>query len=114
MPCNTILDDNGQPVGFVCTASWGMGVLTFRWKEEDGTECEDIVYGFGGSGDPHDFEPSFEENTAVEITAWMDAIEAIEGEIYLAYFDKLWGETPGLHILWRSETDEFDTRVRLI
>lgn len=41
-------------------------------------------------------------------------IEAIEGEIYLAYFDKLWGETPGLHILWRSETDEFDTRVRLI
>ena len=40
-------------------------------------------------------------------------IKAIEGEIYHAYADLLWGVTPGFHVLWRTATDEFATRVRL-
>lgn len=69
MPCETLTDEKGEMVGIVCSAPWGMGVTTYRW-EEDGEEFEDSIYGFGGRGDPHDFDPDTESNTPEEIAAW--------------------------------------------
>jgi hypothetical protein len=57
-------------IGFACGSDWGMGITTY--PDMAGTEFESI-YGFGGRGDPHDFEPDYECNTAVEIKAWEDA-----------------------------------------
>lgn len=70
MPCHPLLNDEGKPVGFVCTAPWGMG--TTDYGPEAGEEYR-YVYGFGGSSDPHDFDPAFEENSPREIAAWKDA-----------------------------------------
>jgi hypothetical protein len=70
MPCEELKNDKGETVAFVCTAPWGMG--TTFYPDMAGTEFEEI-YGFGGSGDPHDFSPSFEENSPEEIAAWEQA-----------------------------------------
>jgi hypothetical protein len=43
----------------------------------EGTEFES-TYGYGGSGDPHDFSPDYECNTPEEIKAWEAAKETCQ------------------------------------
>lgn len=40
-------------------------------------------------------------------------IAKINGDIYDAYYELAYGVTPALFILWRTDDDEFLTRVRL-
>lgn len=72
MPCNPLVNDKDEVVAIICSAPWGMG--TTCYPDLEGTEFE-YIYGFGGSGDPHDFEPSTEENTEEELANWEKAKE---------------------------------------
>lgn len=70
MPCETLANDKDEVIGFACGGAWGMGIK--RYPDMEGTEFE-YIYGYGGGGDPHDFEPDEECNTPEEIAAWEKA-----------------------------------------
>lgn len=73
MPCETLTNEKGELTAIVCSAPWGMGVTDYgQFDSDDGTEDDEFryIYGFGGSGDPHCFEPDYELNTPEEIKNW--------------------------------------------
>lgn len=75
MPCETLENEKGEPVGFICTAPWGLGGKTYRWTE-NGEAFEEYGYGMGGPPmDPHDFSPDGVDDgsTPDEIEAWEKA-----------------------------------------
>lgn len=72
MPCETLTDENDEPIGFKCSAPWGLGGKTYRWTE-NGVEFTEDGYGMGGPPmDPHDFYPDGVDDgsTPEEIAAW--------------------------------------------
>ena len=75
MPCEIKTNDEGKVSAIICSAPWGMGVTDYG--PEDGEEFR-YIYGFGGHGDPHDFEPDFDWNTKTEIKNWKAAKAACQ------------------------------------
>jgi hypothetical protein len=75
MPCETLVNEKDEVIGWACGGSWGMGIKYH--PDMEGTEFES-TYGYGGSGDPHDFSPDYECNTTEEIKAWEAAKETCQ------------------------------------
>lgn len=73
MPCKTLENKKGEIVGFACGGKWGMGVTDYGQFEDNPDDEYRFIYGFGGSGDPHNFTPDYDCNTKAEIAAWEKA-----------------------------------------
>ena len=80
MTCTFERDETGKVIRIVCGSPWGVGVYTYRYTDDDGTEREESMYGFGPTANPHDFSPDHECCTPDEIEAHRAACEAWDAE----------------------------------
>jgi hypothetical protein len=82
MTCKIVRNTDGQVIGIICSAPWGIGTYRIPYESRDSRDAwgSDIGYGYFQPKNLHDFWPDEEMCTPAEIAAHKEACDAWDAQ----------------------------------